>query len=70
MLNWWSCPKCKGKMFIDNDYYGWYLQCLICGFSQDFEELALSQDNGAEPGLKPAKNDASDLRPDSRAKYG
>jgi len=70
MLSRQSCPRCKGKIYIDNDYYGWYYQCLICGFSHDLEELTASQDNSAEIELKLAQNEFADLRPDSRSKYG
>ena len=24
------CPKCGGNLFLTNDYYGWYEQCLQC----------------------------------------
>jgi ssDNA-binding Zn-finger/Zn-ribbon topoisomerase 1 len=24
------CPKCGGNLFINNDYHGWYEQCLQC----------------------------------------
>jgi uncharacterized protein (DUF983 family) len=24
------CPKCGGNLFLYNDYYGWYEQCLQC----------------------------------------
>ena len=69
MLSWQSCPKCKGKMYIDSDFYGWYVQCLMCGFARDLEELDISQDNSVEIELKLSQNEVSNLLPDSRAKY-
>jgi len=27
-----QCPKCGGNLFLYNDYYGWYEQCLQCSF--------------------------------------
>jgi hypothetical protein len=64
-----SCPKCKGKIYIDSDSYGWFAQCLICGFSHDFEELDVSRSNSVEIKLKLNQNEVSNLLPDSRAKY-
>ena len=35
---WWklkSCPRCDGDMFIDRDLYGWYEQCIQCGYARD-----------------------------------
>ena len=30
------CPKCRGKLYLDKDHYGWYEHCLQCGLSRDF----------------------------------
>ena len=27
------CPKCGGNMFLNNDYNGWYEQCLQCSYT-------------------------------------
>ena len=37
-MAWWnfkSCPRCDGDMFIDRDLYGWYEQCIQCGYNGD-----------------------------------
>jgi len=35
-----SCPKCQGDMVLDNkDEYGWYEQCLQCGYLRDLEVI-------------------------------
>ena len=31
------CPKCGGNIYLDEDYYGWYEQCLQCGYTYDIE---------------------------------
>jgi len=34
-MAWWkfkSCPQCDGDVFIDRDLYGWYEQCIMCGY--------------------------------------
>ncbi len=35
MLYFKSCPKCRGDMYLDNDSYGSFRQCLQCGLVQD-----------------------------------
>ncbi|MCX6013180.1 MAG: hypothetical protein NTV30_07190 [Chloroflexi bacterium] len=32
-----ACPKCKGDMFIEKDMFGWYEQCLQCGYLHDLD---------------------------------
>ena len=27
-----GCPRCGGDVFIDRDHYGWYRECLQCGY--------------------------------------
>ena len=27
-----ACPKCKGKIYIDRDEYGWFYECITCGY--------------------------------------
>ena len=34
------CPRCKGPVIVDRDYYGWYEQCLYCGYLHDFDFIA------------------------------
>jgi hypothetical protein len=39
---WWkfkSCPQCDGVMFIDGALYGWYKQCIQCGYACDLIEI-------------------------------
>ncbi len=39
MLKFKSCPKCKGDVLLDQDYYGWYEQCLQCGYMRDLPSI-------------------------------
>lgn len=35
-----SCPRCQGDTVLDNkDEYGWYEQCLQCGYLRDLEVI-------------------------------
>jgi hypothetical protein len=29
------CPKCRGNLYLDRDFNGWYEECLQCGFIKD-----------------------------------
>ena len=33
------CPKCGGNLYMDNDWHGWYEQCLQCGFTHNLEAV-------------------------------
>ncbi len=39
MLKLNYCPRCKGSVLIDRDYYGWYEQCIQCGYMGDLENI-------------------------------
>jgi len=30
-----SCSRCDGDIFIDRDLYGWFEQCIQCGYNRD-----------------------------------
>ena len=30
-----SCPKCRGDLFFEKDFYGSYFKCLQCGLMMD-----------------------------------
>ena len=37
MLTRKQCPKCRGNIYLSNDYYGHYEQCLQCGYTCDLD---------------------------------
>lgn len=39
MLRLKCCPKCGGDVALDKDHYGWYEQCLQCGYLRDLEVI-------------------------------
>jgi hypothetical protein len=34
-----GCPKCGGDVRIDHDEYGWFEQCIQCGYTRDLETI-------------------------------
>jgi len=45
MMKWKdkSCPRCKGAVYLEKDMYGWYEQCLQCGYSRDLDTLYVEE---------------------------
>ena len=39
MLKLNGCPRCGGAVLIDRDQYGWYEQCLNCGYEHDLRQV-------------------------------
>ncbi len=44
MLRPKSCPKCKGDVLLDRDQYGWFEQCMQCGFMTDLKIVTPAPD--------------------------
>ncbi len=42
MLNLKSCPRCKGDVYVDSDWFGAFESCLQCGWSKDTSEGPLT----------------------------
>ena len=40
MLKLKGCPKCKGDLIIDRDMYGWFEQCIQCGYLHPMEPVS------------------------------
>ncbi len=43
MITFKSCPRCKGDIVSDSDYYGDYKSCLACGYVGYPGEDSISQ---------------------------
>ncbi len=43
MLRLKSCPRCRGDVVIDQDFDGWYEQCLQCGYQRYLESITVGQ---------------------------
>jgi len=39
MLRLKSCPRCRGDVYVSRDHYGWYEQCLQCGYLRDLKSI-------------------------------
>ncbi|MFC1944364.1 hypothetical protein ACFLX5_02565 [Chloroflexota bacterium] len=39
MLKLKGCPRCEGDLFLEEDFDGWYEECLQCGYLHDLEDM-------------------------------
>ena len=45
-----ACPKCRGDLVVEQDFYGSFFRCFQCGLNLDVEVRGLSQNKEtAEP---------------------
>ena len=35
------CPRCEGKVFVNQDYDGLWIECLQCGWEREVTEAEL-----------------------------
>lgn len=35
-----SCPKCKGDILLRNDFDGFFVSCIQCGYARDIQKEA------------------------------
>ena len=35
MIYFKACPRCRGDMYLNDDQYGRYMECLQCGYEVD-----------------------------------
>jgi hypothetical protein len=33
-----SCPRCRGDLALELDHWGWYEQCIQCGYLHDLPD--------------------------------
>jgi len=62
MLKFKSCPRCKGDIAVDRDQFGWYEQCIQCGYLHDFNVLYEATGHGRKPLSKLAKAKLSETK--------
>jgi len=50
-----ACPRCKGDLVFEQDHWGWYEQCIQCGYLHDLQ-------NEVEVKQRQAQEEASRVR--------
>lgn len=51
MIKLKGCPRCQGDLYLNQDMYGKYLNCLQCGYTKD----VTGQTDMADPGAAGAE---------------
>ncbi|OGO18995.1 MAG: hypothetical protein A2144_12535 [Chloroflexi bacterium RBG_16_50_9] len=59
MLKLKGCPRCRGDVVVEHDFYGKYEQCLYCGYLYDPGNVA---------GMKRPKNKMKEIQKCERGK--
>ncbi len=54
MLKFKYCPRCRGDIVFDRDFYGLYEQCLQCGYLRDIPSTVELHQHGEEKERKGA----------------
>lgn len=44
MLKLKGCPRCSGDVYFDWDFYGWFEQCLQCGYMHYMHTTAKAEE--------------------------
>jgi len=34
-----GCPRCKGDVVVERDRWGWYEECIQCGYLRDLQNI-------------------------------
>ena len=34
-----GCPRCKGALVVELDHFGWYEECIQCGYLRDLQNV-------------------------------
>ena len=55
MLRLKSCPRCKGNIRFDRDQYGWYEECIQCGYLRDLESIVLAREPNPKKEKEPCR---------------
>ena len=40
-----NCPRCKGRIYIDRDEHGWFVECITCGYMRDLHKVVVTKEN-------------------------
>ena len=52
-----SCPKCgRGDLMLERDTYGWFRQCVQCGY---LEDLRVAEKSASVPQLVAERQQAA-----------
>jgi len=43
-----ACKKCQGALILDKDEFGWYEECIQCGFTRDIPLVTSADKSLAE----------------------
>jgi len=45
-----GCPRCKGDVVVELDQFGWYEECIQCGYLHDMQNVVEVKQQVAQRG--------------------
>lgn len=45
-----GCPRCKGDVVVELDQWGWYEECIQCGYLHDLPNVVKVKQQAAQQG--------------------
>lgn len=46
-----SCPKCKGDVLLRNDFDGFFVSCIQCGYAKDIQKSTVEKSKAGKERL-------------------
>jgi len=43
-----GCPRCRGDLAVELDQWGWYEECIQCGYLQDLQNIVEVKQQAAQ----------------------
>ena len=48
MMRLKGCPRCKGDIVVERDHWGWYEECIQCGYLRDLQSVVKVKELGGQ----------------------
>ena len=45
-----GCPRCRGDLVVELDQWGWYKECIQCGYLHDLQNIVEVKQQAAQQG--------------------
>ena len=60
------CPRCGGNVYLDKDKFGWYEECLQCGYNRDLQAIVDARKRESEAILSKPREASAQHRKETK----
>ena len=60
------CPRCRGNVYLDKDKFGWYEECLQCGYNRDLQAIVDARKRESEAILSKPREASAQHRKETK----